>query len=267
MRLINQSDIYTIITILLLGANHHTKGQTYCFNFQDKKELFYSSLAAWSGIKAYDILRKGEFIEELEDIDPDALWRIDRRSLQRSSSRADRLSDGTLFASISMPFLTALLDPNMRSEGANIAWMGITGYLIENSINQIFKISAERPRPYIYQQAEAVINQPISKNGTKSFFSGHASSAAYFSFFAAKVFADINPESNLRPVVWGLAALLSGTTGYLRYRAGKHFYTDVITGWIFGAGLGILIPEIFRMKHGQNKLTLSHNRLSMIIKL
>lgn len=224
-------------------------GQTYDFKFKEKKEFIFSSLAIWSGIKTYDILRGGEYIDDFEDIDPGLLWRIDQRSLLRNSPKANRVSDFTLYSAIALPIITVLVDPKLRSEGWDIALMGLSGYLLENSVNQFFKIVAERPRPYIYQQAESIINQRISKNSLKSFFSGHASSAAYFSFFAAKVYADTHPESKIKPLVWGTAAFLSGATGYLRYRAGKHFYTDVIVGWIVGGLSGILVPQMHKNRN------------------
>ncbi len=261
------SGVIRCCLVLLYFSTNLVNAQTYQFSFKEDKGVLFSSMAIWSGIKTYDLLRNAEYIDDYEDIDPSRLWKIDRRSLQRNSSKADRLSDAFLYTSISLPFLSALLDPTMQSEATNIAWMGISGYLIESSINQIFKISTERPRPYIYQRAEAVLNQPINKNSTKSFFSGHASSAAYFTFFAAKVFADTHPDSKLKPFVWSAAALLSGTTGYLRYRAGKHFYTDVLTGLVFGAGLGILIPELYRNKRKKINLKVSLDGVALKIKI
>ena len=81
------------------------------------------------------------------------------------------------------------------------------------------------------------------------FFSGHTSSSAYFSFFTAKVFADTHPNSKWKPVVWGSAIALPAMTGYLRYKAGKHFPTDVIVGYGVGAAFGILIPELYKNKN------------------
>ncbi|MBT8218659.1 MAG: phosphatase PAP2 family protein, partial [Bacteroidia bacterium] len=46
------------------------------------------------------------------------------------------------------------------------------------------------------------------------------------------------------PVVWTTAIAVPALTGLLRTRAGKHFYTDVIVGFVVGAAVGYLIPEI-----------------------
>lgn len=84
--------------------------------------------------------------------------------------------------------LTLFTDEGTK-EGWNILLINLQGFLIENGINDMVEIISERPRPFLYRQGETILNKPISKNNsTKSFFSCHASSSAYFSFFAAKVF-------------------------------------------------------------------------------
>ena len=40
--------------------------------------------------------------------------------------------------------------------------------------------------------------------------------------------------------------------GYLRYRALKHYPTDLLIGVFIGASLGILIPELHRNKEKKN---------------
>lgn len=37
-------------------------------------------------------------------------------------------------------------------------------------------------------------------------------------------------------------------TGYLRYKAGYHFLSDNILGYVIGAGTGILIPKMHKNK-------------------
>jgi membrane-associated phospholipid phosphatase len=137
----------------------------------------------------------------------------------------------------------------MRSEAGSIFWMGLQGFFLESGITDIVKLATERPRPYLYAEGEAILNKPIDKNGTKSFFSGHTSSTAYFTFFTAKVFSELHPDSKLKPFVWGMAAAMTGATGYFRYKAGRHFVTDIVVGGLFGAFMGILIPNIYQNKN------------------
>ena len=50
-------------------------------------------------------------------------------------------------------------------------------------------------------------------------------------------------------MVWGVAAAIPATVGYLRIKSGKHFLSDNIVGFAVGAASGILIPEIHKKKN------------------
>jgi membrane-associated phospholipid phosphatase len=54
------------------------------------------------------------------------------------------------------------------------------------------------------------------------------------------------------PLAWGLAVAIPAWTGVERILAGKHFPTDVIAGYAFGALCGYLVPGIhLRRETGQ----------------
>ncbi len=48
--------------------------------------------------------------------------------------------------------------------------------------------------------------------------------------------------------MWVVAATVPTITGYLRYKAGYHFLSDNILGYVIGAGTGILIPKMHKNK-------------------
>ena len=50
-------------------------------------------------------------------------------------------------------------------------------------------------------------------------------------------------------MLYTAAAVPPLTVGYFRVESGRHFKTDVITGFIAGATSGILVPEFFRNKN------------------
>lgn len=81
-----------------------------------------------------------------------------------------------------------------------------------------------------------------------SFFSGHTSLAFTSAMFGAKVLHDLFPDMKHRWLPWTVAGILAGTVGYLRYRAGKHFPTDILTGAAVGTVVGITIPQIHKRK-------------------
>ena len=51
--------------------------------------------------------------------------------------------------------------------------------------------------------------------------------------------------------IWTFAASVPAVTGYLRVRAGKHFPTDVITGFVAGGLVGVLLPHFHRKKNNR----------------
>jgi membrane-associated phospholipid phosphatase len=67
-------------------------------------------------------------------------------------------------------------------------------------------------------------------------------------FAAASMFSAYHPDSKWKPVVWTVAAILPAATAYYRVRGGKHFITDVATGYAMGALTGILIPRLHLRK-------------------
>jgi membrane-associated phospholipid phosphatase len=48
--------------------------------------------------------------------------------------------------------------------------------------------------------------------------------------------------------LWTFAAAVPFATAYLRVSAGKHFPTDVMTGYAVGAAIGWLVPHLHKKK-------------------
>jgi len=48
--------------------------------------------------------------------------------------------------------------------------------------------------------------------------------------------------------------------GYLRYRGLKHFPTDILMGYIIGAGSGILIPHLHKKKGDKLNVSLIYDQ-------
>ena len=60
------------------------------------------------------------------------------------------------------------------------------------------------------------------------------------------MFDDLYTTSNARRYLWATAAIVPAIQGYLRVRAGKHFVTDVVVGYLIGAAVGLLVPSLHR---------------------
>ena len=189
-----------------------------------------------------------------------ALKKSDLNSFDRSvannySSQAKSTSDYFFYGSMPLP-LFLLLDKKIRKDGLRVEMLylqalGTTGVLYTASA-----ALADRLRPLTYNP-DAPIDERRSGNSRNSFFAGHPALVATSTFFMAKVYADYHPNMKHKWLLYAAAGSLAFTTGYLRIRAGYHFYTDVITGVTVGALVGVLVPQLHKNKLLKNsKLTL-----------
>jgi len=93
----------------------------------------------------------------------------------------------------------------------------------------------------------------VDGNYKNAFFAGHVAVVATSTFFMAKVYNDYHPDSKFKYVLWGGAVLATGTMGYLRHIAGKHFPTDILVGTAVGTLSGILVPGLHKNKNNEDR--------------
>lgn len=184
--------------------------------------------------------------DELDALDPSTLRGIDAWAVRRNSIKAQQASD-ILFVTSPIAPLLLLANKNSRNHAGQIGFFFLETGFINYSLLALVKETVKRKRPYLYDR-EIPYELRQRPAATSSFFSGHTSMAAGFYFMSAKMFSDFNPDSKLRPFVWGTAAIVPAITGMLRVRGGKHYPTDVIVGYIVGAAVGILVPQIHKRK-------------------
>lgn len=186
--------------------------------------------------------------DELDALDPSTLKGIDAWGVRRNSIKAQQASDILLITSPIAPLLL-LADKDARSHAGQVGFFFLEVGFINYSLTALTKELIKRKRPYLYDR-EIPYEIRQSPSATSSFYSGHASLSAGFYFMSAKMFHDFNPNSKLRPLVWGTAAIVPAITGMLRVRGGKHYPTDVIVGYLVGAAVGILVPQIHKRNMG-----------------
>ena len=183
---------------------------------------------------------------ELEALNVNDINAFDRLATHYYSQSAGKASDYFWLSTHTLPFLF-LAGKESRSDFSAIATLYGEVFLINTGITALTKNTFRRTRPFVYNP-NAPLNKKLTKTARSSFVSGHTSITAANCFFVAKVFSDYYPESNWRPAVWTSAALIPAITGYLRIRAGKHYPTDTIAGYILGATIGYLIPHLHKKK-------------------
>ncbi len=196
--------------------------------------------------------------EQLLNNTPDinSINRFDRSSALNWSPSIARTSDYILFSISVLPAL--FLSENHTSRDiTTLLIMYAEVFTLNYGLTNIAKFTANRPRPYVYNPDTTKVSMGTRSGGgsRQSFFSGHTSQTAAATFFFAKAISDYHPT--LKPGVklglWIFAASVPAANGYFRVKAGKHFPTDVITGYIAGAATGFLIPELHRTKKSKEQ--------------
>lgn len=211
-----------------------------------KKEPIYLGIGGVT-TGTYFFLHKdfaGLTSEEILDLDRMDVNSFDRKGTFNYSIKANNWSDVFSIGSYALPF--ALLIPKRtRGDVGTIFLLYGESFLINGGLTGLTKRLSKRPRPFVYNELAPFAKKQL-RGARYSFFSGHTSSAAHNSFFAAKIFSDYFPDSKLKPYVWITAATIPAVTGYLRVKAGKHYPTDVMAGYAVGALVGFLVPHLHK---------------------
>ncbi len=188
---------------------------------------------------------------------------FDRRAADNYSEKATKQSDMLFYGSMPLP-LVLLLDKDIRKDAAKIGFL----YLEALSITGVFYTGSNyfvnRYRPLAYNP-EVPMDERRSGGSTNSFIGGHPAMVATSVFFIAKVYADYHPDSKFKWVLYTAASASTFATAYLRYKGGKHFPSDLITGVAIGTLSGILVPQFHKNKLINNervKLAPFHNGMS-----
>lgn len=185
---------------------------------------------------------------------------FDRRAVEQTNyefaSDAHKISDVMLTGSFLLPF-TLFIDKKIRKDWLDITLMYLeTQALASNMYVWAGPMLKERYRPISYYDTSQIgLDQLTLGRNRHSWFSGHVTNTATGTFFFAKVLTDYHPEWNGKWKIWAAAAVPPLVVGYLRYRALKHFPTDIMVGYLVGAGSGILIPHLHKRKDNNLKMS------------
>ena len=217
-----------------------------------RKEIPVLGSAIGLGTANYFFGQQNEVITQLEIValNKDDIMAFDNSAISNYSIAADRGSDIFLFGSIVAPGLL-MISSHASRESVTIGMMYLETLSLTAGLTAITKSLSQKVRPYAYNP-DVPLDEKLRKATKNSFFSGHVSTVASMSFFSAKVFSDLHPDSKLKPYIWGAAIAAPAITGYLRYRAGKHFPTDVLVGYAVGAAVGYLVPALHKKAMNSN---------------
>ena len=104
--------------------------------------------------------------------------------------------------------------------GTTVAVAGVTGFVL--------KLVVARSRPSL--------PDPVSAAPGSSFPSGHALNSMAILGVLVLLVLPMVPRP-WRPLVWALAGAAVALVGFARVALGVHYVSDVVAGWLIGAGL------------------------------
>ena len=173
---------------------------------------------------------------------------LDQWVAGKHNKSANAISDIPFALSFAAPF-AFLFDDEINDHTGQYIGIYIESLATTAALYTITAGLVDRSRPYVYDNSGDTSNdRRFKNNGQRSFYSGHVAATATATFFAAKAYSDFNPDANGKVWVWTGAAVLPASVGVLRMEAGQHFLTDVLLGYVLGAGTGILVPELHKKK-------------------
>ncbi len=193
--------------------------------------------------------------EQINFTDPQLLQKkidnlpfLDRWVAGNHSKSANSISDIPFALSFAAPF-AFLFDDEINDHTGQYIGLYIESLATTAALYTITAGLVDRSRPYVYDNSGDTSNdRRFKNNGQRAFYSGHVAATATATFFAAKAYSDFNPDANGKIFIWGGAAVLPAAVGVFRMEAGQHFLSDVLIGYVLGAGTGILVPELHKRK-------------------
>lgn len=195
--------------------------------------------------------------QELNQLDRMDVNSFDRGATYNWDTNAQKMSDILRTGVIVLPIIF-LTNHHIRSDFGSLLVMGLEIGAITYGITTGLKHAFNKTRPLAFNE-NAPLEDRTSPNARLSYFSGHTSFTAAYSFYIAKVMTDYHPnmKTGYKLAIWSFSAAIPAVTGYLRVKGGRHFPTDVISGYAFGALAGWLVPELHKKKRISKKLSIN----------
>ena len=220
------------------------------FELNTGKEAAIIGAGTVIGLTALIVVLNNDNLTEdgINSFKPEDVNKFDRIAI--GPYQDDVLGDALLYGSYLLP-LTFLAYDETREDFGTLALMYGEVVLLNAGINGLVKGLTTRNRPFVYDD-NSPLEQKYKIDARHSFYSGHTSFTASNAFFTARVFTEYLTDNTAKTLIWIAAALIPAVTGLSRINTHNHFPTDVIVGYIVGAAIGYLIPELHKYENENN---------------
>jgi undecaprenyl-diphosphatase len=173
-------------------------------------------------------------------------WVAERDEIEEGSSLLSTLSVGVTGAYALVDSILSSASRDNGEDGLTQAVLYGEVVLLNWAAGNMTKLAVRRPRPRAYYEVRTAGVSPEETDSALSFYSLHSAMAAGLSATASYFAWKRNPASVEAWLTITAGTLITAYTGYERVRALAHFPTDVLAGILFGAGIGVLVPELHR---------------------
>ena len=173
---------------------------------------------------------------------------FDRVATRQWSLPAHRSSNLLFGVSAAAALAVAITNQHGEQPLLPVAIMAESSLLCVGLTNTVKEL-VHRPRPYLYNP-DVPMSTHDPREDEVSFWSGHTANTAAITFSCASMVQRSDASSELKTATCIGAAVAPPAMGYLPVRAGRHFPTDVLTGYAVGALVGIVVPYFHRSANG-----------------
>ena len=223
----------------------------HVFELKTGREIFLFTLG--TGLNIYNAYLQNQVNpltpDEIDQLDPEHVNPFDRKTIDfyNEEGRGNFLLYASFLIPLAIP-LKIFKGDEHKSDWKIWAVMTSELLFLNGGLNGVIKSSVLRIRPFVYNP-DVSIELKTKKNARFSFYSAHTSTTASFTFFTARLFSSYLTDTKTKTYIWIGALTYPALTGYLRLKTGRHFRTDVFTGYLFGAFFGYIIPELHRISN------------------
>lgn len=201
--------------------------------------LLPTAALSWLGVAAITLAVHGGHAETFDRTGL-LFWRNDTLQPLGPKGLLEAVRDVTALGGVLLRNLfaigavTALLFLRQRREAMLFAVTVMTGWLVNSGL----KALVGRARPEIVPH--------LTEAGGNSFPSGHSFNAAVVYIAMALAFAAMSSRPPVRRTLVGAAIVGTLAIAWSRVWLGVHWPSDVIAGWLGGAGWAFLASALFQ---------------------
>jgi membrane-associated phospholipid phosphatase len=174
-------------------------------------------------------------------LNPSSINSFDRYACNQWNTNIAKGSDVLAIGTVLLPAYFAI-NKNTRSSFVPIANVSIQSLFLSQALANLAKFS-KRNRPYLYNP-DVDMTYKLKPDSRMSFYSAHTTTVSSSCFSFAFAHSTYYKDSKANPYIWSTAIVLPAIEGYLRVKAGKHYPSDVIVGYLVGLGSAWIMHQV-----------------------